>query len=62
MSNSAWHYTLELLALMGDIDYYNDLLNKNLNPKDREIYSKKVDILESNFFEIKEKLKKTTII
>lgn len=62
MSNSAWNYTLELISLMGDIDYYNDLLNKNLNPKERDIYSKKVDILEIKFFEIKEKLKNTTMI
>ena len=55
MSKSAWDYTLEVLSLMGDIDYYNDLLSKNLNRKDREIYSKKVDSLESKFFFLKEK-------
>ena len=40
MSKSAWDYTLEILSLMGDIDYYNDLLSKNLNKKEREGYSK----------------------
>ena len=58
MSKSAWDYTLEILSLMGDIDYYNDLLSKNLNKKEREVYSKKVDTLESKFFSLKEKLKK----
>ncbi|MDZ5252542.1 hypothetical protein [Clostridium sp. LIBA-8841] len=62
MSKSAWDYTLEILSLMGDIDYYNDLLSKNLNPKDREIYSRKVDALESNLFTMKEKLKNTFIL
>lgn len=62
MSKSAWDYTLEILSLMGDIDYYNDLLSKNLNPKDREIYSRKVDALESNLFSMKEKLKNTFIL
>lgn len=61
MSKSAWDYTLEILSLMGDIDYYNDLLSKNLNKKDREVYSKKVDSLESKFFCLKEKLKNTSI-
>ena len=61
MSKSAWDYTLELLSLMGDIDYYNDLLSKNLNKKDREVYSKKVDSLESKFFSLNEKLKNTSI-
>lgn len=46
---------------MGDIDYYNDLLSKNLNKKEREVYSKKVDTLESKFFSLKEKLKNTSI-
>ena len=46
MSKSAWDYTLEILSLMGDIDYYNDLLSKNLNKKEREVYSKKVDSLK----------------
>lgn len=59
MSKSAWDYTLEILSLMGDIDYYNDLLSKNLNPKDREIYSRKIDALESKLFTMKEKLKNT---
>ena len=53
MSKSAWDYTLEILSLMGDIDYYNDLLSKNLNKKEREVYSKKVDTLESKFFSLK---------
>ncbi|XZL26880.1 hypothetical protein ACSXAG_08385 [Clostridium perfringens] len=61
MSKSAWDYTLEILSLMGDIDYYNDLLSKNLNKKDREVYSKKVDSLESKFFSLKEKLKNISI-
>ncbi|PWX09157.1 hypothetical protein CYK67_03135 [Clostridium perfringens] len=61
MSKSAWDYTLELLSLMGDIDYYNDLLSKNLNKNDREVYSKKVDSLESKLFSLKEKLKNTSI-
>ena len=61
MSKSAWDYTLEILSLMGDIDYYNDLLSKNLNKKDREVYSKKVDSLESNLLSLKEKLKNTSI-
>lgn len=61
MSKSAWDYTLEILSLMGDIDYYNDLLSKNLNKKEREVYSKKVDALESKLFSLKEKLKNTSI-
>ncbi|BDU92465.1 hypothetical protein QTH34_06140 [Clostridium perfringens] len=61
MSKSAWDYTLEILSLMGDIDYYNDLLSKNLNKKEREVYSKKVDALESKFFSLKEKLKNISI-
>ena len=61
MSKSDRDYTLELLSLMGDIDYYNDLLSKNLNKKDREVYSKKVDSLERKFFSLKEKLKNTSI-
>ena len=61
MSKSAWDYTLEILSLMGDIDYYNDLLSKNLNKKEREVYSKKVDTLESKFFSLKEKLKNISI-
>ena len=61
MSKSAWDYTLEILSLMGDIDYYNDLLSKNLNKKEREVYSKKVDTLESKFFSLIEKLKNTSI-
>lgn len=62
MSKSAWDYTLEILSLMGDIDYYNDLLSKNLNPKEREIYSRKIDSLESTLFTMKEKLKNTFIL
>lgn len=62
MSKSAWDYTLEILSLMGDIDYYNDLLSKNLNPKEREIYSRKIDALESTLFTMKEKLKNTFIL
>ncbi|EGT3616658.1 hypothetical protein FHH43_10495 [Clostridium perfringens] len=62
MSKSAWDYTLDILSLMGDIDYYNDLLSKNLNAKDREIYSKKVDALESKFFDMKKKLKNISIL
>ena len=61
MSKSAWDYTLEILSLMGDIDYYNDLLSKNLNKKEREVYSKKVDALESKLFSLKEKLKNISI-
>lgn len=61
MSKSAWDYTLEILSLMGDIDYYNGLLSKNLNKKEREVYSKKVDALENKFFSLKEKLKNTSI-
>ncbi|MGM8250079.1 hypothetical protein ACSXCO_05655 [Clostridium perfringens] len=61
MSKSAWDYTLEILSLMGEIDYYNDLLSKNLNKKERAVYSKKVDALESKFFSLKEKLKNTSI-
>ena len=61
MSKSAWDYTLEILSFMGDIDYYNDLLSKNLNKKEREVYSKKVDALESKFFSLKEKLKNISI-
>ncbi|EDT24630.1 hypothetical protein [Clostridium perfringens] len=61
MSKSAWDYTLEILSLIGDIDYYNDLLSKNLNKKEREVYSKKVDALESKFFSLKEKLKNISI-
>ena len=61
MSKSAWDYTLEILSLMGDIDYYNDLLSKNLNKKEREVYSKKVDEIESKILSLKEKLKNTSI-
>ena len=61
MSKSAWDYTLEILSLMGDIGYYNDLLSKNLNKKEREVYSKKIDSLESKFFSLQEKLKNTSI-
>ncbi|MCW5211243.1 hypothetical protein F1Z29_05260 [Clostridium perfringens] len=56
MSKSAWDYTLEILSLMGDIDYYNDLLSKNLNQEIRECILKKVDSLKK-FFSLKEKLK-----
>lgn len=62
MNKNAWEYTLEILSLMGDIDYYNDLLNKNLTPREREVYSKKIDSLECKFFSLKEKLKNTYIL
>ncbi|MGG5462235.1 hypothetical protein [Clostridium sp. B9] len=62
MSKTAWDYTLEIISLMGDIDYYNDILSKKLNPKDREVYSKKVDSLESKLFAMKEKLKNISLI
>ena len=62
MPKSAWDFTLELLSIMGDIDKYSNLLSKSSTYSDRELYSKKIDSLESNLFDIKEKLKRITVI
>ncbi|WP_300348028.1 hypothetical protein [Clostridium sp.] len=62
MPKSAWDFTLELLSIMGDIDRYSELLSKSSTYSDRELYSKKIDSLEVKLFDIREKLKKLTVI
>lgn len=62
MPKSAWDCTLELLSIMGDIDYYSELLGKSSRFTDRELYSKKIDSLEVKLFDLREKLKKLTVI
>lgn len=61
MSKNAWDYTLEIIALLTDIDHNNELLSKTNNIDKRSILSSKIDSLESKLFEIKDKLKKVTI-
>lgn len=62
MPKSAWDFTLELLSIMGDIDRYSELLSKSSTYSDGELYSKKIDSLEVKLFDIREKLKKLTVI
>lgn len=62
MSKNAWDCTLELLVLMGNIDHTNELLSKTDNLTIRKILSDKIDAYETQLFELKNKLKKVTVI
>lgn len=62
MSKNAWDYTLEVIALMGDIDYANEMLSKTTNIKERKIISDRIDTLEGKFFDLKNKLKSIELL
>lgn len=62
MSKNAWDYTLEIIALLTDIDNNNELLSKTDSISQRSILSNKIDSLESKLFEIRDKLKTVTVI
>lgn len=62
MSKNAWDYTLEIITLLTDIDTNNELLSKTNNIKDRDLLSNKIDSLESKLFDLKDKLKKVTVL
>ncbi|MPQ43124.1 hypothetical protein, partial [Clostridium tarantellae] len=59
---NAWDYTLEVIALMGDIDYANEMLSKTTNIKERKIISDRIDTLEGKFFDLKNKLKSIELL
>ncbi len=61
MSKNAWDYTLEIIALLTDIDDINEQLSKTNNITERYILSSRIDSLESKLFELKDKLKKVTV-
>lgn len=61
MSKNAWDYTLEIIALLTDIDNYNEQLSKINSITERYILSNRIDSLESKLFELKDKLKKVTV-
>lgn len=62
MSKTAWEYTLLILEILTDIDNVNETLSKTTNVQKRKLLSDKIDSLESNLFEIKNKLKDIDII
>lgn len=62
MSKNAWDYTLEIISLLTDIDNNNELLSKTDAISQRSILSNKIDSLESKLFELRDKLKKVTVI
>lgn len=62
MSKNAWDYTLEIITLLTDIDKNNELLSKTNNIKDRDLLSNKIDSLEIKLFDLKDKLKKVTVL
>lgn len=61
MSKNAWDYTLEIIALLTDIDNYNEQLSKINSITERYILSNRIDSLENKLFELKDKLKKVTV-
>lgn len=61
MSKNAWEYTLLILEILTDIDNANEDLSKTSNKEKRKILSDKIDALESNLFELKNKLKSIDI-
>lgn len=61
MNKNAWDYTLEIIALLTDIDDINEELSKTNNITERYVLSNRIDSLESKLFELKDKLKKVTI-
>lgn len=62
MGKSAWDYTLEIISIATDIDNLNSKLSVTDNIQERERLSSKIDSLESRLFEIKDKLKRLTIV
>lgn len=62
MSKNAWDYTLEIITLLTDIDNNNEILSKTNNNKERELLSNRIDSLESKLFDLKDKLKKVTVL
>lgn len=61
MSKNAWEYTLLILEILTDIDNANEDLSKTSNKEKRKVLSDKIDALESNLFELKNKLKNIDI-
>lgn len=61
MSKNAWEYTLLILEILTDIDNANEDLSKTNNKEKRKLLSDKIDSLESNLFELKNKLKNIDI-
>lgn len=62
MGKSAWEYALEIISLATDIDNLNTKLSQTNNIIEREKLSSKIDSLELRLFEVKDKLKKITIL
>jgi len=62
MSKNVWDCTLEILRIVTEIDSTNEELYKTDNVNRRRVLSDKIDVLESNFFELKNKLKEIEII
>lgn len=62
MGKNAWEYALEIISLATDIDNLNLKLSKTNNIIEREKLSSKIDSLELRLFEVKDKLKKITIL
>lgn len=62
MGKNAWEYALEIISLATDIDNLNLKLSKTNNITERNKISSKIDSLELRLFEVKDKLKKITIL
>ena len=62
MGKNAWEYALEIISLATDIDNLNLKLSKTNNITERNKLSSKIDSLELRLFEVKDKLKKITIL
>ena len=62
MGKNAWEYALEIISLATDIDNLNTKLSQTNNIIEREKLSSKIDSLELRLFEVKDKLKKITIL
>lgn len=62
MGKSAWEYALEIISLATDIDNLNTKLSQTNNIIERNKLSSKIDSLELRLFEVKDKLKKITIL
>lgn len=62
MSKNGWDYTLEILRILTDIDNTNEELYKTNNSSRRKVLSDRIDVLESDLFDIKNKLKQIEII
>lgn len=62
MSKNGWDCTLEILKIVTEIDSTNEELYKTDNLSRRRVLSDKIDVLEGNLFELKNKLKEIEII